>query len=65
MSENPNHEESAVRLFRYDVSIRGLVVVLLVSTVSAMSLLGMEVKEPLYTLVSGAVGWYFGQKGKQ
>lgn len=65
MSDNPGNTESQLRAFGHDISIRGVVVVLLVLTTCAMSAAGLEVKEPLYTLVASAVGWYFGQKGKQ
>lgn len=61
MSDDPK-TESQVRLFGHEISIRGMVVIILVLTTCAMSALGMEVKEPLYTLVASAVGWYFGQK---
>ena len=45
-----------------NVSIRAWIVLMLVGTVCYMSLLMLEVKEPLYSLVSLAVGYYFGQK---
>lgn len=65
MSDNPEKAESHVRAFSHDISVRGVVVIILVVTVCGISAAGKSVEEPLYTLVSGAVGWYFGQKGKQ
>jgi hypothetical protein len=49
----------------FGISIRGWITILLVSTVCFMSLKALEVKEPLYTLVSMACGFYLGQKGKR
>jgi hypothetical protein len=63
MSEDPINE-SAIRVRGHDISVRGIVVVLLVLTTCAMSAIGEEIKEPLYTLVASSVGWYFGQKKK-
>jgi hypothetical protein len=59
---NNPETESQVRAFGYDISIRGMVVIILVLTTCVMSAFGEEIKEPLYTLVASAVGWYFGQK---
>lgn len=44
------------------VSVRGWLAIILTLTVCAMSLLVLEVKEPLYSLVLMAVGFYLGQK---
>lgn len=44
------------------VSMRGWLAFLIVWTVCSMSSSGITVKEPLYTLASMAVGFYFGQK---
>lgn len=65
MSDNPATSESQVRVFQHDISIRGLIVILLAGTACGMSAFGIEIKEPMYTLVVSAVSWYFGQKGKQ
>lgn len=46
----------------FGVSIRAWTLLILVSTVCAMSLISIEVKEPLYSLGNLAVGFYFGQK---
>lgn len=62
MSDEPKSSESQVRMFGQDVSVRGVVVVLLVLTTCAMSVTGIEVKEPMYSLSLMSVGWYFGQK---
>jgi len=44
------------------VTVRGWIAVLLVVTVCVMSLLKIDVKEPLYTLVITAVSFYLGTK---
>ena len=46
----------------FGVSIRGWALIVLITTTCAMSLLQLEVKEPLYTAVISALGFYFGQK---
>ena len=43
------------------VSLRGWIAVIVILTVCAMSLLALEIKEPLYTLAGLIVGFYFGQ----
>lgn len=46
------------------VSVRGWIALIVVSTVCAMSMGAIEVKEPLYTLAGLVVGFYFGQSHK-
>ena len=58
---NPSTSEESTL---FNVSIRAWTLLLLVLTVCIMSVTGIEVKEPLYTLVGLAVGFYFGQKTK-
>jgi len=65
MSDNPVHSESKIKMFGQDLSIRGVIVVILTTTMCAMQLWGKKVEEPLYTLVVAACSWYFGQKGQQ
>ena len=48
----------------FSVSLRGLITLMVVGTVCAMSVWGLEVKEPLYTLVGLCIGYYFGQGNK-
>jgi len=55
-------KDSSFKLFNYDVSVRALLAIMLTSTVCFMHLLSIEVKEPLYTLSTMAIGLYFGQK---
>ncbi len=55
-------KDSTVKLFNYDVSVRALLAIMLTTTVCFMHLYGIEVKEPLYTLSTMAIGLYFGQK---
>lgn len=45
----------------FGVSLRGWIALGVVLTVCAMSVLMIEVKEPLYTLAGLIVGFYFGQ----
>lgn len=44
------------------VSVRAWAFLLLIITVCGMSIMGIKVEEPLYTLVGMAAGLYFGQK---
>lgn len=46
----------------FGISMRGWLSLILVMTVCIMAYQGKLVIEPLYTLVSLAVGFYFGQK---
>lgn len=48
----------------FNVSLRGWLALILVGTLCAMSARALEVKEPLYTIVTVAVSFYFGQKTK-
>ena len=57
-------KDSSVKLGKFDVSVRALLAVVLTCTVCVMHLWGIEVKEPLYTLSTMAIGLYFGQKNK-
>jgi len=49
----------------FGVSFRGWLTLVIVGTVCWMALKAMEVKEPLYTLCTVAVGFYFGQKNNE
>lgn len=64
ISDNPKDptKDSAFKLGNFDVSVRALLAVVLTLTVCIMHLSGIEVKEPLYTLSTMAIGLYFGQK---
>ena len=46
------------------VSVRAWLAILLTITVCVMALLTLKVEEPLYTLATIALGFYFGQKNK-
>jgi hypothetical protein len=48
-----------------NVSLRGWISVIVITTVCVMSGLQIEVKEPLYTLAGLVVGFYFGQNQKK
>lgn len=43
------------------VSVRAWIALILVSTVCFMSVMEMIIREPLYTLVGLAIGFYFGK----
>lgn len=58
MSDETQTSESRI----WNVSVRALLAGSLVLTVCTMSGLGIEVKEPLYTMSALAIGFYFGQK---
>lgn len=55
-----NHESKVL-----NVSIRGWIAFLVVTTVCAMGLTQLEVKEPLYTLSVAIVSFYYGQNLKK
>lgn len=46
----------------FGVSMRGWIAVFVVFTVCMMSLIQAEVREPLYTLCTTIVGFYYGSK---
>ena len=46
------------------ISVRAWLATMIVATVCGMSAFSIEVFEPLYTLSSLAIGFYFGQKSK-
>lgn len=46
----------------FGVSVRGWIAVTIISTVCYMSVRIIPVTEPLYTLCTMAIGFYFGQK---
>lgn len=48
----------------FGVSVRAWLAIILVGTVCGLSCWGKEVKEPLYSMATLALGFYFGQKGK-
>lgn len=48
----------------FSVSLRGLLTLTVVWTVCGMSVAGLKIEEPLYTLVGLCVGYYFGQSPK-
>ena len=64
MSEQTS-DRSGITLGGFRISLRGLIALVVTTTVCAMSLTMIEVKEPLYTLAGLIVGFYFGQDKKQ
>lgn len=57
ITEKPGEESHLAR-----VSVRAWAFLILIITVCGMSVAGIKVEEPLYTLVGMAAGLYFGQK---
>jgi hypothetical protein len=55
---NENNQDSKVM----QVSVRGWIAMIVVLTVCYMSAFQLIVAEPLYTLATITVGFYFGQK---
>lgn len=55
-------KDSTLKFLSFDFSIRAILAIMLTTTVCVMHLYGIEVKEPLYTLSTMAIGLYFGQK---
>lgn len=49
----------------FHVSVRGWLAIGLAGTVCYMQATGQTVDEPLYTLATVALGYYFGQKGQK
>ena len=45
----------------FGVTVRGILVTLVVITVCVMSYMAKKVEEPLYTIASLTIGYYFGQ----
>lgn len=43
----------------FNVSLRGWIALIITSTVCVMSIMALEVKEPLYTLAGMVIGFYF------
>lgn len=60
ITEKPGSESV---LFR--VSVRAWISIMLTVTVCYMGLKSIEVKEPLYTLATIAIGFYFGRQSSQ
>lgn len=48
-----------------NVSVRGIIVLMVVATVCYMAMKALKVEEPLYSLVFITVGYYFGQNQQQ
>ena len=55
-------KDSNLKIMSFDFSIRAILAIMLTTTVCIMHLYAIEVKEPLYTLSTMAIGLYFGQK---
>lgn len=58
----PDHLEDTIFTGRrIHIGLRGIITTLVVLTVCIMSFSAREIKEPLYTIASMAIGWYFGR----
>lgn len=55
-------ERSLGESFAFGISVRAWIAILLAGTVCWMSINAIEVKEPLYTLATIAIGFYFGRQ---
>jgi hypothetical protein len=65
MEEKENARENvpdASELTAFGLNIRGLITALIIFTICFMSILQLEVKEPLYTLGGMIVAFYFGHQ---
>jgi hypothetical protein len=58
-------ESEAAPSSMFHVSVRGWLAIGLAGTVCFMQATGKTVDEPLYTLATVALGYYFGQKGQK
>lgn len=54
--------DSKFTFIGWDVSIRGVIALLLVITVCVMNIMSIKVEEPLYSAVLMALGLYFGKQ---
>jgi hypothetical protein len=54
--------ESRFKAYGVTLSIRALLVLIIVLASAYMSMLGIKIEEPFYSLVTVSVGYYFGQK---
>ncbi len=61
-TETESKPDSGFRFGNFDMSVRALLAIMLTATVCFMHMTGLEIKEPLYTLSTMAIGLYFGQK---
>ncbi len=61
-TETETKPDSGFRVGNLDLSVRAGLAMILTLTVCYMHITGVEVKEPLYTLSTMAIGLYFGQK---
>jgi len=57
-----NMGESSVRFGQTSISVRGIMAVILVVTVCAVSLLGIQMNETLSSLCVAVVSFYYGQR---
>lgn len=57
MTEKPGTESALLR-----ISVRAWIAVMLTATICYMGLRTIKVEEPLYTLATIAVGFYFGRQ---
>ena len=58
----PGGNDSKIKMFDYDISVRAVLAGMLVATACTMSLLGKKVEEPMYSATLMVLGLYFGQK---
>lgn len=61
----PMTENGSIDSSIFHVSVRAWLALTLCGTVCYMSIVGAEVKEPLYTLVGAAIFYYFGSQQRK
>ena len=65
MFQKPLPEAKLKESQAFNISVRGWVCIMIVTTICFMSIMGQDVKEPLYTLGGLVIGYYFGQKKQE
>jgi hypothetical protein len=64
MSEDTQQFAKPVESKAFNISIRAWIALMVVFTVCFMSIMAVEIKEPLYTLAGMVIGYYYAQKEK-
>ena len=66
MSDNPEPEESRVKAFGYDVSVRGLMSIICTASLCALTFIHPDLFAKAFESISIAiVAFYFGQNSKK
>ena len=62
MSDETSHLVKGSLLAKIGLSVRGIVVIVLIVGIVAMSMLKTPIPQEVYWLASSAIGYYFGQQ---